>query len=616
MKECPKCTSTYLDSFQFCPMDGTPLEPSEGGAEPGAEQETEVLLQPQPQAQPVADEMSISVRTLMLAIAVLFLVGITSFAGVFLFQYLKPKYGGLVVKTTPPGATVFVDGKQRGISPLTVGDLRSGVHVVRTIKDGYKELYQKVEIIPYATENLHWSMELQVAHLSNEQLAEVEALRKKLDSAQREDIFLPPPEDYNVLYFTNKILAIDPANAYALEVKNKLAESVRHNADVAYAREDWLEAEKQYKNLALLFPNDIAINERLSDIAAKIDASLKDRDKQIAEWTTKAEAAMKAGSLVPPEKDNALDALHNIERLDKRNVYARSAEARLKELLQNRGDAKIGAGDWASARTDFRNLLQYFPDDAYCKVRLSLVEGKIAEAEKLEQQRLQRLLEEQQSRQRIAALKQSALAAYRSGAFQKSISEWQEYLKIEPSSDEAYFYLGAAYQEQKQLDTAILNYEKCLSINPNNALAHLNLGMLYDHHRNDSKRAIEHYTKVRDLGGAEKYTPERIQALIQDLQEREQLNLLQRTPFAVEHKHAFSTCKGNLRITTDGVEYKTTETDHSFFEPYADLRTFSVSGDEVSVRTRNNKKYNFRLLNSGDGVQVRRLAARHIQVSE
>jgi len=608
MKECPKCGNTYPEPFQFCPVDGSPLQFPGGGAAQADEESLE--------SRRAGDEAQISVRTLMIGLSILILIGISAFAGVFLYQYLKPKYGGLVVKTTPAGATVFVDAKQRGISPLTMGDLRSGGHQIKAVKEGYKELVQHVEVMPYATENLHWALEPLVPHLSNEQLAEVESWRKKLDSAQRENIFLPPPDDYNVLFFANKILAIDPANSYASEAKSKLAESIRHSADLSYAGEDWLEAEKQYKNLALLFPDEISINERLADIAAKLDASVKDRDKQIADWTPKAEAAIKSGALVPPEKENALDALRNIQRLDKKNVYAQSALDHLKELLQNRGDTKINVGDWQGARNEFRAVLQYFPEDGYSKSRLSMAEGKLAEAAQVEHQRVLRLLEEQQSRQRIVALKQSALNSFRSGALQKSISEWQDYLKVEPNSDEAYFYLGAIYQERKQLDTAILHYEKCLSLNSNNSLAHLNLGILYDRHRNDIKRAIEHYRRVKELGGVEKYSPERLQALIQDLQEREQLEALQKIPFASEHKHAFSSCRGNLRITEDGVEYKTVETDHSFFEPYGDLRSFSVAGDEVAIRTRNNKKYNLRLLNQGDGVQVRRLAARHIQVTE
>ena len=145
-----------------------------------------------------------------------------------------------------------------------------------------------------------------------------------------------------MLYFAQKILAIDPANSYAMEVKAKLAETVRQLAEFAYAREDWLEAEKQYKNLALLSANDASVEGRLADVAAKLDASTKDREKQIQDWIERADAAIKAGSLLPPEKDNALDAIRSIQRLDKNNSHAREAIALLKEQVQSRAEGKSG----------------------------------------------------------------------------------------------------------------------------------------------------------------------------------------------------------------------------------------------------------------------------------
>ncbi len=612
MKECPLCGNVYPDPFLYCPVDGGRLR--EGvDIKPGIEQTAPAPPEPPSSGKEAA---TVSVRSLMLGIGVLLLVAVVSFVGVFLYQYYRPKYGGLIVKTTPPGASVFIDGKQRGVTPLTIGDLRSGRHQIKASMEGYKELVQPLDIIPYATENVHWNLEPLVPHLSNEQLAEVESLRKKLDGAQKENILLPPPDDYNVLYFVNKILAIDPANAYALEVKNKLAESVRHSADLAYAREDWLEAERQYKNLALLFPDDISINERLTDIAAKIDASVKDRAKQVADWTAKAEAAMSSGNLLPPAKDNALDAIRNIQRLDRRNDYARKALLQLREILQNRGDTKVTAGDWQGARGDFRLVLQYFPDDEYSKARMALVEGKLADQAQADQQKVQRAQEEQQSHQKTAALRQAALAEYRSGAYQKALADWQEYLKYEAGSDEAYFYIGATNIELKQLDTAILNFEKCLSLNPNNTLAHLNLGILYDRHRGDLVRASEHLKKAKDLGGVDKYSPERLQGMIQDLQDRQQLEAMRKVSYPVEHKHAFSSCRGSLRVTNEGIEFKTTETDHSFYELFKGLRSLSIEGDEMSIRTQSNKKYSFRFLNEGDGAKVRRLTAGHMPLTD
>jgi tetratricopeptide (TPR) repeat protein len=609
MKECPACGGSFPDPYQFCPNDGAPL--------PGTEDEPRELSATQ---EPTGTEVAqIRVRTLMISLAILLAAGVTAFGILFFYQYLKPKYGELVIKTTPTGASVFLDGKLRGPSPITISNLSSGTHQLRATKEGYKDLLQQVEVMPYATENLHWNLDPLVPHLSNEQLAEVEAWRKKLDNAQKEGILLPPPDDYNVLYFLNKILHIDPANSYALDARNKMAESIRASADLAYAKEDWLEAEKQYKNLALIFTDDIAINERLADIATKIDASIKDREKQIDEWKTKAESAMKAGGLLPPEKDNAFESLQNILRLDRKNMYARGALVHLKELSQTRGDTKISSQDWQAARNEFRQILQYFPEDSYSKSRLSMAETKLAEtgqAEQLQLQRLQRAQEEQQYRQKIASQRQSALNSFRSASYQKAIAEWQDYLKFEPNSDEAYYYLGAAYQEEKQFDTAILHLEKCLALNANNAAAHLALGILYDHHRNNLTTAADHLKRARELGGFEKYGPERIQAMIQDLQDRLHLASLQKAPFAAEHKHAFSNCRGNFSSTDAGVEYKTTETDHSFYETYAGLRSFSVTGDDLAIRTRNNKKYNIHLLNSGDGAKIRLLVSKYMQISD
>ena len=164
----------------------------------------------------------------------------------------------------------------------------------------------------------------------------------------------------------------------------------------------------------------------------------------------------------PPEKENAWDVLRNILRLDKKNVYALGAVAHLKEVMQNRGDTKLSGGDLQGARNDFRMVLQYFPDDNYSSSRLTMIEARLAESARADAQKLQRQQDEQQqSRERLNNLRISALTAYRAGARAKALAEWQEYLKLEPNSDEAYFYLGATYLEEKQLDTAILNFEKC-----------------------------------------------------------------------------------------------------------------------------------------------------------
>jgi tetratricopeptide (TPR) repeat protein len=601
MIRCYKCGNEFPEEYRFCPLDATPFYP--------VEPEEEVQREPVPVLEE-PEHSQIRVRTLLIGLAVLVCAGALTFAGAFFYLYLKPKFGGFEVKTTPPDALVYLDGKQVGVSPLTLQNLRSGGHQIRIVKEGYRELVQTVQVIPYSTESQHWSLEPLVPQLSNEQLAEVEELKKRMEGALKEKILLPPPDDYNVLYLATKILAIDPANSYATGAKNKLAEELQQKADAAYAREDWLEAEKQYKNLALVFPDDVSVNQRLSDISQKIDESVKDRERRVQEWTAKVEAAFKADSLVPPDKDNALDAIRSIQRLDRRNAYAREAMARLREALQTRADGRMNSGDWLGARNQLRLILQYFPDDPYSKSRLVQAEAKLAEAARADQERLAHQQEEQRSKQETDNLHRAALSAYHSGDYAKSLSLWQEYLKRQPNTAEAYFYLGAIYLEQKQLDTAILNFERCVSLTPDNALAHLNLGILYDRHRNDLNRALEHLKKVLDLGGVDKYTPDKLRPMIQDLQDRIDLTSLEKKVFPVVHKHTFSSCRGYFRVSSQGVEYRTTETDHSFYEGWNKVRTWAVEGDEISLRLENNKKYNLILLNSGDASLVLRLMTR------
>jgi len=593
MKKCPQCGKEYPEEYAHCPMDGSILDADKPYRASAHRKSTA--------GQPPA---SIRIRTLMFGLLILASVFVLSFATIFLYQYWKPKYGNLTIETTPPGVSISLDGKPNGDTPLTLTDIRSGEYRLQGTKEGYKELSQEVHVIPYMTQNLHWDLEPLVSQLTNEQLARIEELRIKLESAQQEKIFLPPPEGYNVLYFTDQILAIDPANAYALDVKSKLADTIRSQAEMAYAGEDWLEAEKLYQYLAHLLQYDLATENRLVDIANRIDESIKDREKQVEGWKMRAEAAIEAGRLLPPDKDNALDAVRNIQRLDASNVYVRETIARLKEILQTRGDSRIAAGDWLGAQSEFETILQYFPEDSYSSARLTSVKDRLAEMEQSSLQQSRGELERQQSRQKVSELRQSALNAFNEGSYQKSIAEWTEYLRMDPGSDEAYFYLGASYQSEKQLDSAILNYEKCIALNPDHASAHLNLGRLYDYYRNNLETARDHLKKAMDLGGAGEYTPTRIRAMIQDLEDRIAARTVLGALIPVEHAHMFTSCKGNIRFSEEGVQFITMESDHGFYESYRGLRTLSLKGNNLTIKTRN-KTFNMRFLNDKDAARVK-----------
>ena len=54
--------------------------------------------------------------------------------------------GRVLVRSTPPGARVFVDGRSGGETPATVRDLARGAHQVRLVREGYTTVERRIVI--------------------------------------------------------------------------------------------------------------------------------------------------------------------------------------------------------------------------------------------------------------------------------------------------------------------------------------------------------------------------------------------------------------------------------------------------------------------------------------
>src|SRR5207248_6603552 len=54
--------------------------------------------------------------------------------------------GRLTVRSTPVGARVFVDGRERGRTPATIRDLARGPHRVRVVQDGFATEERRVVV--------------------------------------------------------------------------------------------------------------------------------------------------------------------------------------------------------------------------------------------------------------------------------------------------------------------------------------------------------------------------------------------------------------------------------------------------------------------------------------
>jgi hypothetical protein len=56
-------------------------------------------------------------------------------------------FGALAVESRPPGASVFVDGKLVGTTPIQLPSVNAGEHVVRLEREGYRRWSSSVRVV-------------------------------------------------------------------------------------------------------------------------------------------------------------------------------------------------------------------------------------------------------------------------------------------------------------------------------------------------------------------------------------------------------------------------------------------------------------------------------------
>lgn len=142
-RTCYSCNRSYSDFFRFCPRDGVDLE----------------------YAPPSIDDLGrdfgrktagrkwkwIGVLSLLVPLLIL----TTLYLGQFVSATMGAgERGELVVRTTPPGAMVYLDGAEVGVTPVRLSDLPAGYHNIRAVYPGYKYGMARVAILPSSSQRL------------------------------------------------------------------------------------------------------------------------------------------------------------------------------------------------------------------------------------------------------------------------------------------------------------------------------------------------------------------------------------------------------------------------------------------------------------------------------
>lgn len=75
--------------------------------------------------------------------------------------YIQPGKGSINIDSSPIGATVYLNGRKVGVTPITVENIDPGTYEIRLVKSGYKEVITRVTVVAGELTNVFVMLEKQ-----------------------------------------------------------------------------------------------------------------------------------------------------------------------------------------------------------------------------------------------------------------------------------------------------------------------------------------------------------------------------------------------------------------------------------------------------------------------
>ena len=91
----------------------------------------------------------------------------------------KPIYGTFEVSGSPADATIYVDGKKAGTTPLVVNNVLVGAHKIRIEKEGYNKYEKIVQIAENQESTLDFTLSKTVSNIDNSQVITIDQHKVK-----------------------------------------------------------------------------------------------------------------------------------------------------------------------------------------------------------------------------------------------------------------------------------------------------------------------------------------------------------------------------------------------------------------------------------------------------
>ena len=135
-----------------------------------------------------------------------------------------------------PKATVFIDGRRIGQTPLVV-ELTAGTHHVVIRKEGYRPIEREIFADPSEPEaNYDFALEPAIPpEASGDRQERIRQLKRLVEEALRRGDYVAP-ENANALYYLNQLRRLAPDDPFVSEMRERIRHILRQQAETSRRR--------------------------------------------------------------------------------------------------------------------------------------------------------------------------------------------------------------------------------------------------------------------------------------------------------------------------------------------------------------------------------------------
>lgn len=529
---------------------------------------------------------------LLAGISALLLTALT-IAAVYLVTKSPSTVDQLVILTVPSGADIKLDSKDYGHSPVKLEQLTIGTYTLTISKEGFESIvesltvaesgpveYKLKPVLPSETVNLP----------AEEQIKQFQT--------QAEDLFARG--NYGTVYsgsalnYADMILLLDPTNAFAREMRERVRNAAHRSAQAAIPRGDLAQAQDMYSFLIENYEDD----EEAKTAAARLENQLSARRGEVRELLRKADEALQAGRLAEPSsRTSAYYYSKQALAIDRQNDKARQIRNQVRATLVSAGEQAYARGDVEAAIKQLEQVGQLFPEDKQSRARVREIEAHRTESVKPADPNARRL---------------RGLEAYRRENFEDAIPDLESAV-INGGTQAVVFALARSYMKIGKFDKAEHYFRQVKRTEGDDAYSS-SLAALGDiaFQRGDSATAVERWKEARQLGGTALYSVATLDDKIEKIEKRQREKAAEPSPLTLQGKHIHGgllggSCTGTLTINSTGVRY---DGEHVYASNLVGAGV-SLTKDDIVIRFQGNSQ-KFRVAR-GDGERIRETLARYQQ---